>query len=639
MALGNICTSDTICFNPSDYENSCPVFGQNYFGQDAHYKHKCTPISLYLDSTNDDEKIVVDNNTGLQWQMTQSQNTFTWKDAYIYCDTLNYGGYSDWRLPNPQELQTYGTYGYLWTSDYVWTSNKAFYANFEEINYTSKTSMYKARCVRGKELPPASLTFLTTDNGDVIAVDSTTNLVWQAAVADSNSKKSWNNALQYCQNLTYGGYSNWRLPNKNELLSLLNYNKSSVPYSEFTSRADYYWSNYYWSSSYYNYDYSTSGIWVVDLYNGTLSQRDHYNISYYSEYIICVRNSECPVEELLNGGKCRLNLGNICTGQNRCYNNSSSITCPPLQLSSFSFESADFFGQDAYYASLDFCTSQNFTQKTLDSYSPDYPYQRQKIVTDNNTGLTWEIYYSSLTNSPDYQWQNREEHCNELNSLRFGNIDTWRVPNPLELLTIADHSRKQPSTNPIFTNISTDGYIDLWTSKEKNTSEAYSFSTSSVTPAYKNHSIKVMCVSGDEFSYATSEDFEESSDGKTVKDLRTGLIWQKEYVQINSYDSEDKTWKEALAYCDQLNNINYGGYSKWWRLPNKNELLSLINYDKSEAPYSYFPNMPTSSREYWTSTTWTDYSSLVFIIDFSKIDDDVPYRESKSSQGYVRCVR
>lgn len=44
--------------------------------------------------------------TGLMWMKEDSKAGMTWKDALHYADTLNYAGYSDWRLPNAKELQS-----------------------------------------------------------------------------------------------------------------------------------------------------------------------------------------------------------------------------------------------------------------------------------------------------------------------------------------------------------------------------------------------------------------------------------------------------------------------------------------------------------------------------------------------------
>ncbi|MGD9732942.1 MAG: DUF1566 domain-containing protein [Desulfamplus sp.] len=48
---------------------------------------------------------ITDVITGLMWQETKN-NATTWKDALYYCENLNLGGYTNWRLPTIKELGT-----------------------------------------------------------------------------------------------------------------------------------------------------------------------------------------------------------------------------------------------------------------------------------------------------------------------------------------------------------------------------------------------------------------------------------------------------------------------------------------------------------------------------------------------------
>jgi len=110
-----------------------------------------------------------------------------------------------------------------------------------------------------------------------------------------------------------------------------------------------------------------------------------------------------------------------------------------------------------------------------------------------------------------------------------------------------------------------------------------------------------------------------------VTDTEIGLVWQKTYVK-------EKTWQQALSYCESL---TYAGYSDW-RLPNKNELASLVNYRKYN-PASDFPDMP--SEDFWSSTTYVqkfDPSYAAWSVGFYKGNVDHGYM---TYDYYVRCVR
>jgi hypothetical protein len=49
---------------------------------------------------------ITDNLTGLMWERVQSGEVYTWINAINYCDKLNLGGHTDWRMPNINELET-----------------------------------------------------------------------------------------------------------------------------------------------------------------------------------------------------------------------------------------------------------------------------------------------------------------------------------------------------------------------------------------------------------------------------------------------------------------------------------------------------------------------------------------------------
>lgn len=64
------------------------------------------------------------------------------------------------------------------------------------------------------------------DNGDETVTDSVTKLMWQKATAPS--QMDWATAKSYCQTtLHLGGHSDWRLPAKIELLSLVDYGRTA----------------------------------------------------------------------------------------------------------------------------------------------------------------------------------------------------------------------------------------------------------------------------------------------------------------------------------------------------------------------------------------------------------------------------
>ncbi len=94
-------------------------------------------------------------------------------------------------------------------------------------------------------------------NGDLV-YDNKTELTWQSS--PSHQKFNWSEAQNYCNNLTYGGKSDWRLPNIYELKSLVDYTKYNPAIATTLINID---TNYpyYWSSS--KYIINSSRAWGV----------------------------------------------------------------------------------------------------------------------------------------------------------------------------------------------------------------------------------------------------------------------------------------------------------------------------------------------------------------------------------------
>ena len=684
LTLGKICTGQTSCYNASS-SMICPTSSSaDFYGQDAQYTSKCVAQSFTL-GTGAQTGTVIDNNTGLIWEQSPSEGTYTWDDAPNHCADLNssnFGGKNNWRVPNPLEFMTivdnskynpatnsnftnmptdYSTY--LWTSkEYKGDTSDAYYFSplYGSSGENRKTKTYQVLCVSGDEMLPATSADFTTmsviyEYGLPVIVakaevvtDSKTGLMWQKEYVTG---KTWQEALKYCEDSNYAGYFDWRLPNENELASLVNYEKGQ-PYSYFPDMPSSYFP--FWSSS--TDVYTAEGAGVVKFFAGDVSSG--YKTDKW--YVRCVRNAdeeildensdedtdsepdnepdedEIPVadddhnpivdedetpDEILDMDEIddsdnlptHYTLGNICTGQDKCYANSGPMTCP--------VEGEDFFGQDAQYTGK--CTAQSFTPDT-----------DKGIIIDNNTGLTWERSPSSGT----YTWDDAPNHCADLNSSNFGGKSNWRVPNPLEFMTIVDNSRYNPATNSNFTGMPTSDSTYLWTSAEYkgNTSYAYVFSPyygyyygysdDPDDPCLKTKTYQVLCVGGDEMQPATSSDFTtQTISGKVVvTDSKTGLMWQKK-------EYETKRWQQALKYCEEL---TYAGYSDW-RLPNKNELASLINYEKSGSPYSYFPDMPVNW--FWSSSTRVSSTSRAWSVGFHS--GGIVGSLNKTDTNYVRCVR
>lgn len=53
-----------------------------------------------------DNSLVVDAHTGLMWSLQDNGKDIDWYEAKTFCENYSAGGYSDWRLPDIDELAT-----------------------------------------------------------------------------------------------------------------------------------------------------------------------------------------------------------------------------------------------------------------------------------------------------------------------------------------------------------------------------------------------------------------------------------------------------------------------------------------------------------------------------------------------------
>lgn len=227
-------------------------------------------------------------------------------EAFINAlNAVKYGGYSDWRLPTIQELSSivnhsrknlsintdYFPNTQVQVDQYVviywssWPSSISITCSNSEwewcmdfrVGYDfncKKSDSNYVRAVRGgQSVPFANL--VVSDNETLS--DTSTGLMLQQT--SGLSMMTWKDALSYCENLNLAGYTDWRLPNINELRFLINlhlYNciipNKDILFSNFNS---------YWSSS----SEETSWAWIGGLDYGFGFSRPKSWIYYVS----CVR--------------------------------------------------------------------------------------------------------------------------------------------------------------------------------------------------------------------------------------------------------------------------------------------------------------------------------------------------------------
>ena len=313
---------------PTSSTGTLPDTGQtgsytDTFGDDSDYLIN-PPSYTKLDAQGNDLTdsdtewtMVRDNVTGLIWEVKtgdgnihDSDNAYTWQDAQdVFIGELNsrqFGGFSDWRVPSVKELSSIvnsGTYCCAMNTDYFpntnssddWSSSGYWsfttnasdrdvawlvYFDFGDVDAGSyvnydKSNSYYVRAVRGVQ----SAFPVFVDNGDGTVTDTTSGLMWQQETATG---RRWEEAITYCEGLSLAGHADWRLPNRNELQSILNYSYSpaidtnAFPYTACSS---------YWSST------TCAGNWAYawGVYIGGNVSSHHKRNSRHVRAVRCVQ--------------------------------------------------------------------------------------------------------------------------------------------------------------------------------------------------------------------------------------------------------------------------------------------------------------------------------------------------------------
>ena len=212
----------------------------------------------------------VQNQTGnLQWS-NKSQNTMGWYSAVKYCKELNEGGHNDWRLPDIDELRTLikqcpktetggeckvnaescclstacwqenscqcdrkdyfkSSYNKLDSSaETLWSSSNQFLnTNYAWVVDFSKAGLntfkkdrfeLPVRCARSKNNSSKNDNGDPSDRCEREYKSQMANLQWSKVAP---KVLDLNDAINYCKNLTEAGHSDWKLPNIDELRSLI----------------------------------------------------------------------------------------------------------------------------------------------------------------------------------------------------------------------------------------------------------------------------------------------------------------------------------------------------------------------------------------------------------------------------------
>lgn len=319
------------------------------------------------------------------------------------------------------------------------------------------------------------------------------------------------------------------------------------------------------------------------------------------------------------------------TGQSKCYNNEQEITCPQ--------PGEPFFGQDAQYQPR---LPRSYT-RLKSGGSPwleglDFP-EQWLMTKDNVTGLTWEVKTDEpglRSKNNTYTWYNpglldpgvqdggvcsgsscdTYSYIKTLNDQNFGQRSNWRVPGWQELTSLVHWDRHLPAINfRWFPETKSSSY---WTStllaQAMCRAGSIHFALGNQSYSEKKMQYRIRAVSESDQVLSHIQD---NQDG-TISTTKTGLMWSKcscgqEWDGNQCLgEPESKSWEGALACAEEM---DMAGQTDW-RLPNINELQSLVHRGYPSPAISVLFQNETMSTYYWTSTTLNDTPGFKWAVDF-----------------------
>jgi hypothetical protein len=307
--------------------------------------------------------------------------------------------------------------------------------------------------------------------------------------------------------------------------------------------------------------------------------------------------------------------------------------------------------------------------------------QSNGTILDNNTGLIWSRDANApgpagCTTAMMKNWQAALDYVKCLNSNSYLGFNDWRLPNVLELGSLVNISQANSSIGLIaqgFTGIQGEPYwsstsaadgpssawgVDMWVGAvdgDDKSDTNYVWPVRSKLPGYLARTGQTLCYNytgaitacagtgqdGDTLrgSVWTNSRFTNLSYG-TIQDHLTDLVWSKDANAPGPAacnPATTKSWQAALDYVKCLNSNSYLGFNDW-RLPNRNELSSLVDHAQlnQAAWLAGLGFTGVQAVYYWSSSSSADSTSDAWGVDMGDGDID---GDDKSYSQYVWPVR
>lgn len=239
-----------------------------------------------------------------------------------------------------------------------------------------------------------------------------------------------------------------------------------------------------------------------------------------------------------------------------------------------------------------------------------------EIATDAVTGLTWQRYVAA----EPHDWQAASRYCS---CLTLGGHDDWTLPSRLELVSIVDYTRQNPSLDALA--FPETPFEWFWSaSRTAESAERYwyvAFWDGNTHAANADQQYWTRCVRQ---TTGTTPHYDSPLAG-TVRDNSTQLTWQL------AASSERSTWSEASQACSMLDLQGTG-----WRLPTMKELQTLVDETRAAPAIDpeAFPDTPAEG--FWAATPLAASGGAHWFVSF---DAGIAYNALDTHPYRYRCVR
>lgn len=247
-----------------------------------------------------------------------------------------------------------------------------------------------------------------------------------------------------------------------------------------------------------------------------------------------------------------------------------------------------------------------------------YSFPSTDVVLDGVTGLMWQ----RAVDAQSHVWSAARSYCD---SIALAGFDDWRLPSRIELVSILDSTRNEPSIDmTAFPDAPSDWYwsSSTWAADPNKAWFVYFYfgypDGEAVDKPFRARCVRrARAVTVPKSHYAIDAD--------TVRDANTGLVWQRAAASARGM-------AEATRYCADL---ALGGSSDW-RMPSLPELASIVDERRASPALdpAAFPNATNDSV--WSGSEWAGSPSLAWYMSFEH--GNAQYDQIVTPRG-VRCVR